>query len=828
MNIVKCRSMALWVPIATMLATTAWAGQLFWDISHGPFGNFDPNGEYNQIVQQLEQNDFTLIESDESVIENGLWDADILVISVLSNYDTPYTAAEVERIINFVNAGGGLIVLGDNSAANPNNILPVLEPFHMLAARGDDLEDPMNFIDHELFQGVATIGFRNGGAVEGDEENGAIVMATDNNDLGGIVINETFRGKVLLFGDADFWANQLYNAFDNSALALNSFNLLDRDREGRIGIEEPTNRFFLPNGISVEQSFHIFNNGTDVLEVGFDLQSEGDWISVDSSYMILEALSESFVTINLNTEILPEDTTVTASLIINHNDPTNESFSIDFSIYVYPSEPTHFQVPGPTGHDHSLLIRELTIDGAPADPGIEIGVFTPDGICAGGAVFNGEMMGIAARADDPLTVQIDGFRAMESFSFRLFEPWSDIEKGASPVFETGPDRFTQDALTILTLDGRNDAVQWLRLSQRWNLVSLNVAPQELEPASVLSSLIERNLLVMMKDDHGLFWDLRTGFSNLHDWDIAKGYQIMVNQPASFEVNGLEIPVDTPIVIGFGWSIIPYYPRNPQPVAEALATIHDDVRLLKRDDGAFYYPLWNWDGISALEPSEGYKIALTAPGTLVYSDQVELVDRIVTNQSQFAPSQTGIDMSLLLMGFAPDTKIRIISPESTIAGEGKIGIDGRAGIPVWGDNPASTRKEGLSESEEFTVQLSNGGRWVNADITWLQGEPVFKTDAITVGRLKETANLPDNLDLTCYPNPFNDRFTVSFSASAGDIIELTVYDINGRILDRQSLISTASQTKGSFTCISQDLPSGVLLVKLTCGNDSRTVKAVHLP
>lgn len=818
----------LWLLTAILLVNTAWADRFYWDVSHTPFEDYHPDGEYNQLISLLEQNGFTQVEGNESIIEQGLWDVDILVISILSNYEDHYTFEEVERIVSFVNGGGGLIVLGDNSVSNPENIAPVLEPFHMLSAQGDDLENPDNLMDHLLFQGVASIAFHNGGAVEGDEQDGAFVIARDNNGLGGIVFKENLRGSVLLFGDADFWTNGMLNQLSNSLLAMNSFNLSDRTREGRINVNDQHVRVFLPSGYSTVQSINILNVGEAALEVGFDLDGEEDWIGLDANYLVLDALGEANINISLDTEALPADTVVTDNLVINHNDPTRGSIAIDISLYVFPSEPAHFEVPGPTGQDHSLLIRELTIEGEPADPGIEIGVFTPNGTCAGGAVYMGEMLGIAARADDPFTEQVDGFLPQEPLRFRIYTPWSEIESGTSPNYEAGPDLFTMDALSVLTLDGRNDAIQQINLNQRWNLISLNITPPELDPTAILAPLVEDNLLVMIKDDNGRFWDLRTGFSNLHAWNITKGYQVMIRQPFLFEVNGLEIPINTSIILEFGWSIIPYFPRESQPVETALESIRDNLRLLKRDDGAFYFPRWGWDGIGTLEPGEGYKAALTAPDTLVYSRDVERIDQQVSGPGDFTPSSSGLDMSLLLLDIDPGKRVRIISPESVIAGEGVAGNDLRAGVPVWGDDPATDPIEGLFEGQPFMVHISKNGSWAEAEIDWLNGEPVYSTDDIAVGSLRKAAYQPFDMELTCYPNPFNDRFTVSFNTIAGEKAELVVYDLNGRALDRQVSAPVENDSRSTLTCSSEDWPAGTVLIKLTSSSGSRTVKALHLP
>jgi hypothetical protein len=77
-----------------------------------------------------------------------------------------------------------------------------------------------------------------------------------------------------------------------------------------------------------------------------------------------------------------------------------------------------------------------------------------------------------------------------------------------------------------------------------------------------------------------------------------------------DVSGVVIDPQTPVPIEPGWSIIGYLPAEPLPTAEAVSTILDELLLIKREDGAFFSPQWEFDGIGAMEPGEGYKVSIT--------------------------------------------------------------------------------------------------------------------------------------------------------------------------------------------------------------------------
>lgn len=809
-------------------ASQVSGGNVLWDISHTPLENFHPAGDYQQLTQLLSQNDYTVTAGENPVNVDGLWNTDILVISVLSNFESVYTDAEVNRIVNFIAGGGGLIVLADNSMTRPQNIAPVLEQFGLRASRGDDLRNPVQYEDHPLFEGVGRLVFDVGGAVEVDEQQGGVVIARDENELGAVAINQQHGGAVILIGDADIWTNRIIFLMGNDRFALNCFAFADRTREGRIEVDMTPHDVYLPQSLTLNRQINTANTGEGFLEVGFTTDEEVPWISLNPVFALIDAHEEIDLTVLLDTEQLQVDTTVSARIIVNHNDPTNDPVEVEVTMHVLPNEPVHFDVPGPTGLDHSLLVREMTIDGEIAQPGIEVAVFTPNGICAGGSVFMGGMLGIAARADDPFTEIIEGFLNDEPFMFRVYVPWDDVEMGAATDYERGPNSFQGDGFTILTLDSRPNAEQQLILNARWNIISINVIPFDLNFESVFAPLIERNMLIMVKDGAGRFWDLRFGFSNLIEWNLTRGYQIMVAQPTTLDLNGMIVPADLPIMLSFGWSIIPYLPREPIDVETAVATINENINILKRDDGAFYYPRWNWDGIGALEPGEGYQVRLVAVDTLIYPEEADNVAQSAPFAATFMPSPGGMDMSLLLVDFPPQASLRLLSDNNVQVGGSTVGADGRTGLAVWGDDPATAEIEGLSEGERFWVCLVEGDRLVSLDIDWLTGEALYTTDAISVGRLNRTVRPPDRIGLSCYPNPFNNQLSVNIAGLQHENITVTIHDLTGRILDVRHCTSNKDGSSQIVSFNAENWSAGVILVKISSTKTSHVIKTVHLP
>ncbi|MBM3327297.1 MAG: tandem-95 repeat protein, partial [Calditrichaeota bacterium] len=100
---------------------------------------------------------------------------------------------------------------------------------------------------------------------------------------------------------------------------------------------------------------------------------------------------------------------------------------------VQPPEQLHFQF-RITGESASILVQNAFIAGERLVANDEIGVFTPDGLCAGGSrVAQGQIaIQVIPYGDDEWTQETDGFRANEVFAFRIWDASAQREIPAAP------------------------------------------------------------------------------------------------------------------------------------------------------------------------------------------------------------------------------------------------------------------------------------------------------------------------------------------------------------------------------------------------------------
>ncbi|MCP4579986.1 MAG: T9SS type A sorting domain-containing protein [candidate division Zixibacteria bacterium] len=92
---------------------------------------------------------------------------------------------------------------------------------------------------------------------------------------------------------------------------------------------------------------------------------------------------------------------------------------------------------------------------------------------------------------------------------------------------------------------------------------------------------------------------------------------------------------------------------------------------------------------------------------------------------------------------------------------------------------------------------------------------------------EDEPLPEYISvLRCYPNPFNATTTISFSLKHQSPVNISIYDITGRLVD---LLASDIYEAGnhSLTWYASDQPSGIYFSRLTAGESVSTSRMVLL-
>ncbi len=93
-------------------------------------------------------------------------------------------------------------------------------------------------------------------------------------------------------------------------------------------------------------------------------------------------------------------------------------------------------------------------------------------------------------------------------------------------------------------------------------------------------------------------------------------------------------------------------------------------------------------------------------------------------------------------------------------------------------------------------------------------------------IKVSTNVYGNTSSTIYPNPFADKVTLNITSAKDENVEVTVWDLNGRLLFSKNLITNSTNTALSLDEM-VNFEGGVYFVKVTQAAYTKTHKVVNI-
>jgi len=225
-----------------LVPSTVFSYAVLWDTSHGVYvsGTFggdgyqpSQNGYYQTLAEHLGQNGFTVDTTSNGFLVDDPAGYDVIVVCLTSSFYSGYSAAEVARIVDFVDSGGGLLIMGDRLAAPNMNIQPVASEFGVTLGQSDLIPFAVHALDianHPIFSGVSEIFMYAGAelavsglasAVAWQEGTGKTIAAVAQYGL----------GRVVALGDCSLWSwvqtyEENFDGSDNPEFSVSTFTYL--------------------------------------------------------------------------------------------------------------------------------------------------------------------------------------------------------------------------------------------------------------------------------------------------------------------------------------------------------------------------------------------------------------------------------------------------------------------------------------------------------------------------------------------------------------------------------------------------------------------------
>jgi hypothetical protein len=385
---------------------------------------------------------------------------------------------------------------------------------------------------------------------------------------------------------------------------------------------------------------------------------------------------------------------------------------------------------------------------------------------------------------------------------------------------------------------------------KWNLVSWNVQTESQSILDVLGPYMNCIDVVLGFEQGGLTYDpTLPEFSTLWTTDHLSGYWIKVKDdcPVTLTLQGLPVPVSTPIPVTTGWNLVSYLPEEAYPPVTALNSISDILLYAYGSNSGngiqIYQPGSEFNTLLEMTTCHGYWAKVSAPGTLIYPDGVPtflaVQPRTSTNAVQSLSSVGGYItptwVNLYASGLKLDGKTvgagTLIEAHS-VTTNAKVGTftlksDGKFGfMPVYAN--ADDNNAALVPGGQFYLTVD--GTKTKETFTWTSNGDRIQVASLSTGNSNGT--LPDGFSLEQnYPNPFNPTTTISFMVPVSTRARIEIYNVLGALIavpfddaveaGEHSIVWDGRNQNG------QSVSSGVYLYKLVSDGYSEARKMMLL-
>ena len=376
---------------------------------------------------------------------------------------------------------------------------------------------------------------------------------------------------------------------------------------------------------------------------------------------------------------------------------------------------------------------------------------------------------------------------------------------------------TRLPIELHVVEGRVPTERTLELGLGWNMVSVNLQPDERDVTVLTEPLVEEDLLEMMKDGFGHFYNPEFGFNNIPGWFVEQGYMLKVRDDCELTLEGESVLADDPIDLAEGWQIVSYYPRRPVEAILALSGIVDQLLIAKDGDGQFYIPEFGFSNMGDLREGRGYQLKMDEAARLVYTLQEQGVAGIPhpteTQIPQLLPvvSPTGSNLSMLVID-SGDLEGEVGVYASGMFVGGGVLKDGSCGIAVWGDDPTTQDVDGALPGEllELRLHTTSGENVLKA--ATLAGDGRYTTDGLWVVRLESISALVEFGIVDVYPNPFNAMTRLTYDVPEAAQVSIRVYNMAGRLV---ATLFEGEQITGRHVVVwsSKDAAAGIYIFRM---------------
>jgi len=354
-------------------------------------------------------------------------------------------------------------------------------------------------------------------------------------------------------------------------------------------------------------------------------------------------------------------------------------------------------------------------------------------------------------------------------------------------------------------------IQTIVLKTGWNIISSQVLLENPDMKGVLQPLIDQNRLKKVMDESGKsLEDLGTFLggwkNNIGNLLSTDGYKVNVNANCELQLEGAPVQMPFVIPLNAGWNIISFPASGDQDGKAVVQTLINEGKLKKvmnesglsiEDLGAF---LGGWkNNIGDLTPGKGYKVYANAPCSLVITNDLSKSALVLTEllaSTYFKPVFTGngtdhMNINLVYLaesGIMKGDEIGIFDGAlcvgSTTVGAGQMNED-YISIPASMNDGLLAKPNGYTQGNAIKLKIFRNSEesdlnfdLINGYMRFAQGESMIASaNGLQAARVEGFGT--GEVNVSCYPNPFNESINIDLIIDRSQELEVAVYDLNGR-------------------------------------------------
>ncbi len=367
----------------------------------------------------------------------------------------------------------------------------------------------------------------------------------------------------------------------------------------------------------------------------------------------------------------------------------------------------------------------------------------------------------------------------------------------------------------------------LNLQTGWNMVSMNVHPDDMAISSIFAPIIQH--IQTIKSPDGVFQP-GNPYNTLTQLQDGKGYNIRVNANCSATLSGAPVNPSTPIPMQSGWNLVGYTPQSAMPVANAISSISAYLVQIKGSEGV-YEPSNPYNTLSSLSPGRSYWMKLNGAANLVYPSGT----RFATQAQEIPAHGEGpvlkSNSQTVLVGFNGNAKAGdIISAwvDDELRGQTEVKlVDNMFGalLQIFSDTPGEHVVFKLSSPTDKKIVTLEPG--LITEPGSIVGDYNTNQYYMLFSDSSETPEVVTGLG-KAYPNPFKQgtHITLSVAKDAPEL-EVGIYNIRGQkvrtLINGQLKAGPMNLWWDGKDANGRQMPSGVYFCRLQNGKTNQNIK-----